>query len=386
VSDHDFLGTYSARYNSSGWAELNKLRSAYERLGHADRIAFGGSALPHGLTFDVRLQIYSWFARFLRGETAPVEHEPATEAEPEKNLWVSEDGNVARALKGATPAALTRTRIPARRTGDWAALVGADRPPEAAPTVLRRFPSESGTIAALEIPSAPGVWVPAWLYRPAPSTPVRSAIVLVPQGGRMTQWHAGGLFERLAQLGHAVLVPDLRGVGDLTPEIGRSSPRAAREHMDEDSWAIGSLVFGKPLLGQRVTDVLAAVRAARREHETVTVAAQGRMTIPALMAAALERGISRVYLSGGLVSFSALLEADTYTHPFANFVPRILERTDLPDLTRGLTPREVVLAGTVDGTGKTMSVDEVRARHGGKNVRAMTDAGWDVQAIAAAGL
>src|SRR3984885_4123246 len=49
VSDKDFFGTYSPRYISSGWEEFQKLRKVYAVLGKLDRIAWGGTPLPHGV-------------------------------------------------------------------------------------------------------------------------------------------------------------------------------------------------------------------------------------------------------------------------------------------------------------------------------------------------
>ena len=36
----------------NGWEEFGKLRKVYERLGHADRLAWADTPLPHGLSYD----------------------------------------------------------------------------------------------------------------------------------------------------------------------------------------------------------------------------------------------------------------------------------------------------------------------------------------------
>ena len=128
--------------------------------------------------------------------------------------------------------------------------------------------------------------------------------------------------------------PDLRGIGDLTPEFGRHSARNAREHANDEMWAWSSLVLGKPLAGQRVTDLLAVVQGLRARPDLkgkpLVLAARGFSTVPALFAAALEPAIDRLYLAGGLVSFQSIVDTEDYNHPFGNFVPNLLLHTDLP--------------------------------------------------------
>src|SRR5262249_1510865 len=103
VSERDFFGTYSPNYITSGTEEFRTLRAVYEVLGHADRLAWHGSPLPHGLSYGVRLQIYSWFGRWLMGESRPVTVEPDTAPEPDGDLHVSDSGSLVRSFRGETP-------------------------------------------------------------------------------------------------------------------------------------------------------------------------------------------------------------------------------------------------------------------------------------------
>jgi hypothetical protein len=135
-------------------------------------------------------------------------------------------------------------------------------------------------------------------------------------------------------------------------------------HQDEDQWAWASLIMGRPLLGQRVHDLRSLVSALLEVEEfkthRVVIAARGKMTVPALFTTAVEPRISGLYLTEGLVSFRNLVETEDYSHAFANFIPRMLHQTDLPELVASVAPRSVKLAGSLDGSGKRMSIDAVR--------------------------
>jgi dienelactone hydrolase len=387
VSDRDFFGTYSPSYISSGWEEFQKLRKVYAVLGQEGLIAWGGTPLPHGLSYDTRLLVYNWFASWLKGETSRIEAEPPTTLEADSTLWVSTSGNVVSSFSGETPFSLTLAAMPKTQTPeDLKSLLGAEMPPPAlAARVLKGVPSAGCQIEAVEIPSAAHVWLPAWLFRPKTSAPVKSALLLIEPLGRNGLWQEGSLYQTLATDGHIVCVPDLRAVGDLTPEIGRGAAGHAERHNREEEWAWGSLILGKPLLGQRVTDILAALEALRHcdgvASRPLIVAARGKMTVPAQFAAALDSNFAALYLSGGLLSLRNIVETEYYTHPFANFVPGILRHTDLTELPG---PKRVVLAGVVDSAGQPASVDVVRTAYSNAgNVEVVAEARWDAATLAA---
>lgn len=385
VSDHDSFGTYSARYLSNGWEEYQKLKKVYQVLGHPERLGWEDTPLPHGLSYDSRLHVYNWFGRWLKGESRPVKEEPETSPEPDKVLWVAASGNVVRSFGGQTPWTLAKTRNVVRKPEPLDRLLRLERPPAGArAAVLRRIPSRGADIEALDIPSAPKVVLPAWLYLPRHADPARPVILSIEAGGHNFRWHEGELYLSLAAEGCVVCVPDVRGVGDLTPEFGRGAARYARSHNDEESYAWASLILGRPLVSQRVTDILAAVQALRSRPgfsgRRLVVAAQQKMTVPALFAAALDSGIQSLYLSEGLVSFRSILDTEQYTHTLANFVPHLLEHTDLPDVTASIAPRRVLLAGAVDGGGRKMDIADVRRiyQHA-VNTEILSEGGWDLE-------
>ena len=140
------------------------------------------------------------------------------------------------------------------------------------------------------------------------------------------------------------------------------------------------------MLGQRVTDILAVVQALTNYQplagRKIRIAAQGKMTPPAVFAAALGPRVNSLYLSGGLISYRSIVDTENYSHSFANFVPGLLRHTDLPEVIAGLAPRPVTVAGSVDATGRLAPENVVNAAYKtAGNVRIVARGEWSADAI-----
>jgi hypothetical protein len=221
------------------------------------------------------------------------------------------------------------------------------------------------------------VWVPAWIFKGR--TQSNDLLILLEPNGRNALWHEGELYQNLAKK-FVVCVPDLRGLGDLRPEYGAGSPGYQGDHQNEESYAWACLTLGSPLLGARVTDLLAVVQAARHlypDARRVTVAANGHLTVPALCAAYLDTDISQLLLAAPLISWRSYAGADEYNHPFANIVPDILRHADLPQLAAALAPRRIALCGAVDAAGTTLPVAAARSAYSGSHIEVRKTADWD---------
>jgi hypothetical protein len=171
----------------------------------------------------------------------------------------------------------------------------------------------------------------------------------------------------------------------MAPEFGAGDPGYTRAHQNEENFAWASMILGRPLLGQRVADILALTAGLHKHAATsgrrIVVAARGKMTVPAIFAAALDANISELYLAGGLISFRSIVDSEDYDHSFANFVPGMLRHTDLPDAVQSLAPRPVTLAGCVDAGGSTMASAAVRHIYSGGHVTVRDKGDWSIDAL-----
>jgi len=393
ISDKDSFGTYSPNYVSDSVEEFERLANFYRALGAAQNLTWADSPLPHGLSYDSRLQLYNWLRTRLKGESEPIREEPSVAPEADRNLWVTENGSLVASLGGETPFSLTKKQFASLPRAASAVpieqLLRVEEPLRTRATILRKVPSLHGvSIEALDISVVRNVGIPAWLFRCTRTAKDAPAIIILDPKGRNSAWGEGELCQSLAAQGFVVCAGDVRGIGDLAPEFSAGAPAYARSHQSSENYAWSSLILGRPLAGQRVTDILALAHSVRQLEaaRTVVVAALGEMTVPALFAAALEPAIDALYLAGGLSCFANIVQTENYRHPFANFVPGILAQTDLPEMAARLAPRRVTIAGPVDGGGEPLNIEAARKVYtsslvgGHLNVRENPD--WNVEALA----
>jgi dienelactone hydrolase len=384
ASAKDFFGTYSPNYEDNGLEEYGRLDAAYRLLKKPDYLARFESPLPHGLSYVLRLEIYRWLTRWLQ-DGPRIDQEPPVAPEPDRNLWATASGSVARDLGSKTPFQSSRETARSIKTpskpADLRSLLGMERMP-GRPHLreLSRVPSRDCEILAVEIPTAARVWAPAWIF--VPKQPVRRLLIVVEPKGRNSQWMEGGLYQRLAAAGTAVCAPDVRGIGDLRAEFSSGAPDYMGEHENEENYAWASLMLGRSLLGQRVTDLVAVIQAlsAGKWGGSPLLAARGQLTIPALCAASLAPEIAGLYLEDHLISWRSLAETEIYHHPFANFVPNVLKSTDLPEIAAAMAPRKITIAHILDGAGQPVAAPEAR-RYAGSNIEVREEAAWDTDAL-----
>lgn len=331
TSGRDFEGTYSPNYLVDGRQEFARLEKVYATLGHTDRLRWVETPLPHSLSEPLRIEIYNWFERWLHGSVRKISEEPRVVPEPDETLWCGPTGNAVRDFGSRTPRQLIPP--PGNQPADWAKLTGAERRPAARFSIVGQTRFGGISISGMEVQSEPEVFLPAWLYtRPD----AKHCVLLLEESGKSTRWQEGNLYHRLALAGAAVCAADVRGLFDLRPALGRGAAPYAISHFEEEFWAWGALMLGKPLLGQRITDIRAVVTALQARGLTVEIAASGRLIVPALLATVLEQSIKRLTLAGDVPSYRAIAATEEYRQPMADFLPNVLHYTDLPQAAAAL--------------------------------------------------
>jgi len=364
-SDRDFYATYSPDYVTNGWHEFQELKKVYTTLGKPEHLAWADTPLPHALAYDSRMLAYNWFSRWLKNEKQPLAEEPEVTPEPVSTLWATESGSVIRSLKSATPFSMLREKAIRHEPVPLESLLKVEISKSVSKVkVVGHVKSRNVFVQNLEIQSAPGVWIPAFLMMPENVSAGKHLLLVLDQQGNDRLWFSPEVDRILPEDSCVICSADIRGIGSMKP--GYSPGEAAYEswHEQEENYAWSSLMLGRPLVGQRVTDILTVIRALSKHEGTagrsIYVAASGKLTVPAIFAAALEPSIAGVYLYGGLVSFRSIVETEIYAHPFANFVPNFLNHTDIPEIVATITPRPVVLSGVIDAQGIAVKAEKLK--------------------------
>jgi len=390
-SDRDFFATYSPDYVKNGWQEFQHLRRIYETLDASDHIAWADTPLPHALAYDSRMLIYKWFSRWLQGQSS-VPEEPPGEPELPQVLWATPNGSVVRSLGSVTPHTLIRARKVERSPAPLTALLKISAPePRTRPAKIGQVRSRDINVEVLEVTSDQAVWLPAFLMTGQKTRETSPVLLVLDERDNDRLWFAPEVDRVLADDTPVICAAGLRGVGAVSPEFSPGAAEYETWHEQEENYAWASLALGKPLVGQRVQDILAFVNALRVHPTTksrrIYVAALGKLTVPALFAAAIEPEIRGLYLAGGLVSFGNLVQTEVPQYTFANYVPSLLNHIDLPDVTASLAPRKVILAGTIDASGRTIDLAGVRKLYApavnAGNVVLTPDRAWSAKSLVA---
>jgi hypothetical protein len=119
---------------------------------------------------------------------------------------------------------------------------------------------------------------------------------------------------------------------------------------------------GRPWLGQRVEDALAAldVLAGRDEvdAEKLSIVGIEKGGPVALHAAALDERLREVTVERAIESWVDVVATPQSKDQLNQVVPGALGRYDLPDLVKGIAPRPVTLRYRMDPTGKLKPAEE----------------------------
>ena len=281
-----------------------------------------------------------------------------------------------RRLAGKSPA---QQREILRR--DWGKLLGPLTPAQQAVVAARSI--DEDTVAgvriervALEVEA--GIVVPLLVLRPDGLKGRLPVVVCLARAGKagFLKERAGEL-EQLVRAGTVVVLPDLRGTGEVgTGEAHGPAGANLSAHVH---------LFGETLLGQRLRDlrsVLAYLRG-REDLDARRLALWGDSFAPpnpkgttykvprgveawpreadplggllALFGGLFEDDVRAVYAAGGLTSYRSLLTHYAVLIPHDDAVPGALTAGDLSDVAAALAPRPVRLEASVDGMNRTLS-------------------------------
>ena len=357
----DFFSIAGAR------ATFAEAREIYGRLGASDRISMAEADDGHGYSLPRRLAAYRWFEKWLKGADQEIAEGDVPIAR-EDELWATKTGQVISSLGGETIFTLNRKRAEAlRRPG----------PPVARQTLLSMLvldtsggpvpvkplgaaSAEGYRIEKLVYESEASIEIPAVLAIPDRPSGRKPAAIVVHGGGKAA---ARAEIEALVRAGIVVLAIDARGWGETRPATATKGTDWVRYFGDYDS-AMTGLLLDKPLVGQRVRDILRGLDllAARPEVDAARLCAVGMQAggVPLLHAAVLDERIRKVALERSLGAWECVVRHRIHRGVFENVIFGVLKAYDLPDLAVTLAPRKLWLIDPANQLGEPMGLQEAQ--------------------------
>lgn len=324
--------------------------AVYRVLGHPQRVGLFSFDDKHGFSQPRREAAVAWMRRWLADDRRSV-REPTLKLQSDAQLQVTRTGQVIEEFADEQTVVDFNQRrseeLAVARRETWQAMDLAARRstvrlalmlPSGEPTrpTIKRLGTiqrDGYTIEKMLLERPNEVPLPAHLWAATRQPVQRGPAVLVADArGKSADGAPGGRIEQWVRAGRLVLVVDLRGYGE-TADL-----KAKRQYAnDEFRTAMVAMHLGRPLLGGRVDDLLAARQVladdARVDPAQMEVVGVGRAGSAVLHAAALEPAFARVTLRGALGSW----HHDVVARPqepelISQVVPGVLKHYDLPDL------------------------------------------------------
>ena len=377
------MGTRDFFDIQGSWDTFREVKLLYGRLGFGERVDLFESDEPHGYTKPRRIATVRWMRRWLLKIDDAITEEDFPIA-PDQDLQCTKTGQVLgdgpgvsvfdlnaeraqqlrerRALAGGPGSArIDRIRM-------WQLLGLPQKEPDVRPiSVVSETVHHGYRTRELVIESEPGIALTA--VELVPESPVaRAPIILKVGADRASELAEGGPAASLAQNGRFVVLADLRGMGASAPP---TTPDRSDTASDSDAReAFLALHIGRPLLGQRVYDLLCLLESlARREgmasNRRFDVMGTGPAGLAVLHAAALDQKglIDHIVLERTLVSWTDVVERGMSRGQLAGVVPGVLAYYDLPDLAAQLNPCPLVIRHPTNALGLPVTQAELEAAY-----------------------
>ncbi len=324
------------------WASFREASVLYGKLGHGERVALFEYDDKHGFSKPRREAALRWMRRWLQGID-----DAATEGVfpvfKDADLQCTRSGQVLADFKGVSAFGLNALeakkyeaqrakfpRLPEKeRRAEIRRLLAV---PEEIPTAKLLSSKDRAVVYETE----KGILIPGLHFthvKPKGPTVIYLPDAGLPAAGKLPAW----LAEKHKNQ-QEIWAFDLRGLGETAPT---PLPKKLGYFGVDAKEAFLALHLKRPLLGQRVLDVLSLLKAIKSDDvEIVGVGTTGPIV---LHAAALDDRIKEITLENSLRSWLSVVQQPISYNQLTNVVPGVLKVYDQPELERTLAARPVVV-------------------------------------------
>lgn len=337
------------------WSSFREAKGFYSRYGLPEAVDLVEAPGEHGFAVTQRTAMYHWMARWLKGEIdgAP---EPETQPKPAADLYCTPNGFVTTSVPGSrTLSSIYAEEADSLREQRHAAIASdKDRKwlQEVARLANIQYPTDLAWKQEKESETPAGIrsttftvevekgWTLAAVLMQS-TTGVKDTPILYLPDAAFSGKDLVASPEEEARLGHPVLVVSLRGLDAAKRYEGGELEQYFGGWLE----AFLGLHLNRPLLGQRVEDILASLELLQKNYpdQPVKVVANCEAVPAAVVTTALDQRVKELVLLNGLASWDSIFQAPYSVGQFSNVVPGILKVADLPDLIEAIAPRKVTV-------------------------------------------
>jgi len=371
TTTRDFFSIQGARET---FAEVKQFYNALEA---GEQIAMVEDDDVHASTKKNREAMYAFFQKYLDNPGNPADQ--IVEVFNEKELWVTETGQLATSMKSETLYSLNRKiaknqiaklkLFRARedfdahmsRTVREAKRISGFKAPEYSGEALfsGRYVTEKYVLEKYLIPGSDNYMLPAALFMPLEERNNEVLLLLDERGMEHGAGKDSLMIQSMLEQGYSLLLFDVRGIGSLGP--GYLKGDAYIDNTSFNQWFAGILT-NKSTVGMRAEDILRIVNFVLTHVEgfkSVSAIASGASGSELLHAAAFDKRIQKICLVQPFTSFADIVLNRDYSPAYIpSTVAGAIEKYDLPDLMATISPRKVLIINPLSGNGNPAGTDQ----------------------------
>lgn len=334
----DYTGTQIA---------FSELKQAYTALGQPQKVALFTYDDGHGISLPKREAAVTWFRKWFYNDPTPVK-EGQLSVLSDKELFATSTGQVQTEFP-------TEISLAQRNVSLYDSLAANRKQFLAAPkqqildslrALLALSPAKSKVQAHMVGNASKDTLqytklilrregeVPLPLLITGPSSP-KKVLLWLSGKGKNRLADSAALIQSYRQQGYTVLLADLRGLGETEDRAEFNDPKYFNKEYRN---AMLALHIGKPIVGQRVTDIQTILDYIGADKQLsglpIEVHASGWATVPALHAALLSGKVASLDFYNSIRSYKEVLNNPTGKDWYSYVIPSVLRYYDLPDLVQ----------------------------------------------------
>lgn len=364
------VGTQDFFDIDGAWNSFREAKLQYGRLRHGERVSLFESDEKHGFTLPRREAAMRWMRRWLLGKddnpsesdfpVARDEELQCTETGQVLTSFPDErtvfDFNAGRAKELAHQRAEKFPERSAQQLRDEVkARLSQPKPQDILVDNHRQIERDGYDVDVWTLATEPGVTVIDRVFRLRQAAdPSKPMVVYV--GADLSLAAPGGPIERRVKNGEWVAMIEPRGMGETAP--AQANPKRPGYFGTDEKEAFLALHLDRPLLAQRVYDLIQSFRALQRSEDSdpkfhlIGIGIGGPIV---LHAAALDDRVKSVEVDGSVLSWTAVAKREISRDQLSSVLPGVLESYDLPDLAAALAPRPLTIRQPIDPAGSPVS-------------------------------